>query len=461
MDQRTLQILITAKDEASKKLSSIGDSMKSTFKVASVAVAVAGTAMVAFGVSSVKAFADAEAQMAIFNTTVKNVKGATPALIDQLKKAGESAVKMGFDDEDATVSLGKLYQRTGDVTEAIKLNNLAMDLARAKGIDLSTASKAITLGLSGNVRALKEFGIELDETKTPMQNMMELQKVVAGQAGAFAGTIAGKMEVLKVTFGNLKESIGGALASLGVGGALEYVVTLLEKIAQFDFAGKFQAWRDSVVAFAKEFNATTGIVAYFKDILQVLADFFNTYLKPAWDSLMKTIGDNKEVLMQLSGNFLKFVGIIAGGVLIGAMVALNLLFTGIEKIIQAVVWVVDKLSDAILFMTTQITNAIQKLKEFKDAVANSAVGKFVGDVKGGAGIVSDWVKSKVNDAIIAPNGNIISTHPDDYLIATKNPSALGGGGMTINMNGGTYLSEDVAELLGDKIIKRLSLSTKL
>lgn len=31
----------------------------------------------------------------------------------------------------------------------------------------------------------------------------------------------------------------------------------------------------------------------------------------------------------------------------------------------------------------------------------------------------------VNDAIITPNGNVISTHPDDYLIATKTPGSLG------------------------------------
>lgn len=34
----------------------------------------------------------------------------------------------------------------------------------------------------------------------------------------------------------------------------------------------------------------------------------------------------------------------------------------------------------------------------------------------------------VNDAIIAPNGNVISTAPDDYLIATKTPGSLVGSG---------------------------------
>ena len=68
--------------------------------------------------------------------------------------------------------------------------------------------------------------------------------------------------------------------------------------------------------------------------------------------------------------------------------------------------------------------------------------------------------SSVNDAIIAPNGNIISTHPDDYLIATKNPQSLTGGGLVININ--TMVGDEAyAEELGNKIISVLGLQGAL
>lgn len=46
------------------------------------------------------------------------------------------------------------------------------------------------------------------------------------------------------------------------------------------------------------------------------------------------------------------------------------------------------------------------------------------------------VNQKVNDAIITPSGKVISTHPDDYLIATKTPETLvkGGGQPQINFS---------------------------
>jgi len=50
----------------------------------------------------------------------------------------------------------------------------------------------------------------------------------------------------------------------------------------------------------------------------------------------------------------------------------------------------------------------------------------------------------VNDAIISPSGEIITTNPKDYLIATTNPKGLvGGGGIVINING-TFMDDRAA-----------------
>jgi len=67
----------------------------------------------------------------------------------------------------------------------------------------------------------------------------------------------------------------------------------------------------------------------------------------------------------------------------------------------------------------------------------------------------------VNDAIISPTGDIITTHPKDYLIATKNPSELGGGsGMNIIINGGIFGS-DAPEELANLIMEKLNLVAQI
>ena len=61
----------------------------------------------------------------------------------------------------------------------------------------------------------------------------------------------------------------------------------------------------------------------------------------------------------------------------------------------------------------------------------------------------------VNDAIITKTGQVIQTHPDDNIIATK---SLGGmGGMTIVIQGDNYgvNADAIAKSLFDKLRKKI------
>lgn len=70
---------------------------------------------------------------------------------------------------------------------------------------------------------------------------------------------------------------------------------------------------------------------------------------------------------------------------------------------------------------------------------------------------------KVNDAIITPSGQVIETHPDDYLIATKTPGGMGGN-ITVNINNPTVRSDsDLAAMkrLVDDAMRGLMVNNKL
>ena len=71
--------------------------------------------------------------------------------------------------------------------------------------------------------------------------------------------------------------------------------------------------------------------------------------------------------------------------------------------------------------------------------------------------------TSVNDAIISPYGKIISTHPDDYLIATKDPQSLAGsGGITVNITGNSFMGrENIAEQIGNDLMKIVKQNMKL
>jgi len=228
MADTKLQILISAKDQASKTLSSIGDK----FAGLGVGMAAAGTAITGALALTVNAAMDAQKAMANVDATLGTMGSAALKNKDAILEAAASAVKLGFDDEDAAQSITKLYQRTNDLAEAQKLSALAMDLARAKNIDLASATGLVNKVLSGQGGVLKQFGIELKETATPLEALGELQTLVGGQSKAFAATTAGSMETLKVTFGNLQETIGDALLPV-LTEFVNKVTPIIEKVTEW------------------------------------------------------------------------------------------------------------------------------------------------------------------------------------------------------------------------------------
>lgn len=152
----------------------------------------------------------------------------------QIVAAGKAAIDLGFDDEEASLSVTKLFQRTGDLNQAIKLNQLAMDLARAKHLDLSTAANMVGMVLSGNAKVLKQYGIDLKDTATPAEALNELQIRLKGSAQDYAQTFAGQSEILKVKLGNMQEAIGEKLLPI-----LTELLTKIEPIIS-----KIMEWMD-------------------------------------------------------------------------------------------------------------------------------------------------------------------------------------------------------------------------
>lgn len=241
MDDKQVKIVINGEDKsgaafasAQKNAGGLSSQLGSLTKVIGGGLLAGGAALTAFLYSSGKAAADAEVSFTRMKQTVNNTFDAfkasklneiqaqvnkefgdgtdiVDAYLGKIKESSNAAVKLGFDDESAAESIAKLFQRTGDLTKANELNNLSMDLARAKNIELADATNLVGQVLSGNGRILKQYGIEISDTLTPLQALDELHKQVGGNAEAFTQTFAGQMTVLGVEVDNLKETIGTAL----------------------------------------------------------------------------------------------------------------------------------------------------------------------------------------------------------------------------------------------------------
>lgn len=458
-----LSIIVKLKDEATSKLNQLGGAMETTFKIGAAAALAAGTAVAAFGISAIKSYAEAEASAARVNATLKAMGPIALANKDAILRAADAAVRLGYDDEAAAESITRFYQATGDLTKATKLNNIAMDLAAAKNLDLSTAANLVNQVLSGNGRVLKQYQINLKDSATPLEALGELQAKVAGQAAAAANTIQGKMRVLGETFSNLKDKIGKALYELGVGGLLDKAVLLMEKLGSIDFPGIFKKWKDSIMNFSSSFAETVGLVEGAQTVWASIVDFFNTFLKPSWDGLVKVIKENKDMLLELLGYFLKFIGVIGAGVILTALTALVIIFEGLAKAIESVKWFIDSLSEAFRDLATWVDKAFTTMSKFADKFGLTSLSKTLSGV--GSSISGFFGGPRASGGPVSGGSS--------YLVGERGPEMFvpsgsgtiipnGGGGVTINFSGSFFgTDQQTAEKFGNMIARTLGQQLKV
>jgi phage-related protein len=216
MAEQQVKVVITGKDDTGQAFNSVKNRLGGMqVSVGSLVKTIAGLAIVKeageFLYNMGKGAAEAETSLARVTATLTAMGPEALRNKNAIVEMSQAAVKLGFDDEAAAESITRFYQATNSLTDAQTLNSLAMDLARAKNIDLATAAGLVNQVLAGNGRALKAYQIDLKESATPLEALGELHEKVKGQSEAFSHTFEGQMLTLNESFNNLKDTIGAAL----------------------------------------------------------------------------------------------------------------------------------------------------------------------------------------------------------------------------------------------------------
>lgn len=409
-DQK-VKVIIDGENKTDKAFKQADNSLAGfTSTVKKFAVA-AGAAFAAkeifdFGRASVEAFNESEVSAAKVTALLKTLPSTINTSTDAIFKLAGAAVDLGFSDEAAAENIAFLLQRTGDLTKATELNALAMDLARAKNIDLATAGNLVGQVLSGNGRALKQFGIEIDETMTPLEALTELQGKVAGQATAFADTTTGKMEILNQKFGEFQEAVGSSLS--------EALVPFLDKL--IEIAGNEQ--------FIEFIVTLTNLVAKGLNLAFIAFQKTTSFLTDAFTGMFMAMDAvSKFWTNTLIPNVAKVK-------------------TAIETLIKPLETVVNLAQRALAAMA-ELAN---KTGSSITSGAKSLISKIKGKAEGGP--VSGgrpYIVGENGPELFTPNsnGSIIPNHK------------MGGSSIVINVSGNTLLDGSAGDKIAQQIMYQL------
>jgi hypothetical protein len=212
--------LVKGLKNAEDTSSTFGDKLGGAFRAVGTAAIAAGAAIGALAVKAaidgVKSAIEDEAAQAKLATTLQNVTKATDSQIASVEKyILQTSLATGITDDQLRPSFDRLLRSTKDVTAAMELQNLAIDIAAGTGKGLQQVTEALSKAYDGSFGALKKLGVPIDEniikTKDFDAAVVLLSQTFAGQADVAANTYAGRFARMKVAMDEAKETLGFAL----------------------------------------------------------------------------------------------------------------------------------------------------------------------------------------------------------------------------------------------------------
>lgn len=103
---------------------------------------------------------------------------------EEIEHVAHSYARLGFDNAEVISSLAVLERGTGSITKALKLETLAAEVARVKGIDLAAGALTVAKVFGGQETALRRAVPGLPKMAHGMDLIAAAQKKLAGQAEA-------------------------------------------------------------------------------------------------------------------------------------------------------------------------------------------------------------------------------------------------------------------------------------
>lgn len=205
---------------ASKDIMKLGRNFDKFAKKSAKAFGLAGAAAAAFaikiGKDAVQGAMEDQKQQIALATALRNTTGATDgAIAAVVKYLDKQELLVGVDNNELIPSLQILTQATKDVTQAQRLQNLALDISAGTSKDLGAVSLALAKAIGGNVGALTRLGVPLDAAAVKAKDLdaivESLSKTFEGQAEKRAGTLEFRMKTLSLSFNQILDQLGYAL----------------------------------------------------------------------------------------------------------------------------------------------------------------------------------------------------------------------------------------------------------
>lgn len=176
----------------------------------------AGGALISFAKQAADAALEDQRAQERLAKTLENVTGATRAQIAAVEDyISTTESQYAVIDDELRPAFETLVRATKDTAQAQSLLQLALDVSAGSGKSLQDVSVALVKAMGGQMRGLKDLGIQVKTTSGDTASFADVQAqlnaMFGGQAAEAANSQTGQMKQLQIQYENTKEAIGRAL----------------------------------------------------------------------------------------------------------------------------------------------------------------------------------------------------------------------------------------------------------
>jgi hypothetical protein len=215
MADKNINIKINADDRASGTFARLGGSLKKLG--VAMGAFVGGRAIVAGIKSTVSAFVEQENATEDLRSALAKTGDATEANMAKFQKLASTIQSLTTIEDDGLVTQIAYAKNLGVSTDKLEdVTTAAIGLSRKLKVDVNTAMMLLAKASVGNVAGLEKLGIRFlhgVSAGAKFNAVIKIGNSYFSQATDEANRTGGRIKQLANSFGDLKESIGGAIVT--------------------------------------------------------------------------------------------------------------------------------------------------------------------------------------------------------------------------------------------------------
>lgn len=160
---------------------------------------------------------EAEKAVQKFNLSLANTGKFSQETSEEFQAYADTIEKTTGLSEEAVLANASLIQSLGNLdSQGLKrATSAAADLSAAIGVDFDTASSLLAKASTGNVEALKKYGLQVEDTGNKAKDfesaLSQIESRFGGSAAQSINTFAGQLQLAKNAYGDVFKEFGQSI----------------------------------------------------------------------------------------------------------------------------------------------------------------------------------------------------------------------------------------------------------